>query len=144
MVAPMSRRRTNADAGAAGEGRRSSRGSWLTAAAIAKATGGEVLQRGATAIGVTTDSRGDCSGRLFVALRGDKHDAHAFLGAAAQAGAAGLLVDRQGGELPALDRLTGRAPFVVRVPDTGKALLDLAAEHRHCVVLGAVWKMFAE
>lgn len=130
MVAPMNRRRATADDGTAGEGRRSGRGSWLTAVAIAKATGGEVLQRGATATGVTTDSRGDCTGRLFVALRGDKHDAHAYLGAAVQAGATGLLVDRKCTELPAFDRLAGRAPFVVRVADTGKALLDLAAEHR--------------
>lgn len=137
MVAPMSRRSGAAAAGAGdaegpAAGRsRASRGSWLTPAAIAKATGGEVLQRGAVAAGITTDSRGDCSGRLFVALRGANHDAHAFVGAAVQAGCAGLLVDRPRHELPALDRPgPGRSPFVVRVADTGKALLDLAAEHR--------------
>lgn len=137
MVAPMSRRSGAAAAGAGdaegpAAGRsRASRGSWLTPAAIAKATGGEVLQRGAAAAGITTDSRGDCSGRLFVALRGANHDAHAFVGAAVQAGCAGLLVDRPRPELPALDRQgSGRSPFVVRVADTGRALLDLAAEHR--------------
>ena len=125
MVAPMNRRGLAAVEGSAG-GRKPSRGSWLTPAAIAKVTGGEVLQRGAAAAGVTTDSRGDCTGRLFVALRGANHDAHAFLATAVQAGAAGLLVDRPDLERAAL----GRSPFVVRVADTGKALLDLAAEHR--------------
>jgi UDP-N-acetylmuramoyl-tripeptide--D-alanyl-D-alanine ligase len=132
MVAPMSPQRTAADEGTAVRERgRAGRGSWLTPAAIARATGGEVLQRGSAANGVATDSRGDCTGRLFVALRGEKHDAHAFVGGAVQAGACGVLVDRPRHELPDFDRQTpGRAPFVVRVADTGKALLDLAAEHR--------------
>jgi UDP-N-acetylmuramoyl-tripeptide--D-alanyl-D-alanine ligase len=129
MVAPMSRRRVAAGTGAAAG--RSARGSWLTAAAVAKATGGEVLHRGIAADGVTTDSRADCTGRLFVALRGDTHDGHAYLANAIQAGAAGLLVDRARNELPDLERQAlGRSPYVVRVADTGKALLDLAAEHR--------------
>ena len=139
MVAPMSRRsRTTADDDPSPRRReRAPRGSWLTAAAVARVTGGEVLQRGTAAASVTTDSRGDCSGRLFVALRGPNHDAHAFLGDAIRLGAAGLLVDRARTDLPDLDRShvdrLGRAvsaPFVVRVPDTGRALLDLAAEHR--------------
>ena len=128
MVAPMNRQREIADTGA--RRARSGRGSWLTAAAIARIAGGEVLARGAAATGVTTDSRGDCGGKLFVALRGAKHDAHTFLAAAAQAGAAGLLVERAPESLLG-DRASGRgAPFLVRVADTGKALLDLAAEHR--------------
>ncbi len=131
MVAPMSRSRDTADASSPRDRARSGRGSWLTPAAVAKATGGEVLQRGSAATGVTTDSRGDCSGKLFVALRGDKFDGHSFLAAAAQAGAAGLLVDRPRHELGDLERAAlGRSPFVVRVADTTRALLDLAAEHR--------------
>lgn len=134
MVAPMSRRRRDPDRGEAPSPReRSGRGSWLTAAAIARVAGGDVLQRGVAAHGVTTDSRGDCSGRLFVALRGATHDGHAFAAAAVQAGAAGLLIDRDRAELPGCDRAAAgraQAPFVVRVADTGKALLELAAEHR--------------
>jgi len=109
------------------------RGSWLTAAAIAKASGGEVLQRGPAAAGVVTDSRSDCAGRLFVALRGPSHDGNAFASAAVRGGAAGLLVGKPLHELPDLERALAartQAPFVVRVPDTGKALLDLAGEHR--------------
>lgn len=125
MVAPMSRRRVVTEA----EGRgRSPRASWLTAAAVARATAGQVLARGRTATGVTTDTRGDCAGKLFVALRGPSHDGHDHVATAVAKGAAGLLVSRPQHELVGLDRTA--APFVVRVEDTGKALLDLAAEHR--------------
>jgi UDP-N-acetylmuramoyl-tripeptide--D-alanyl-D-alanine ligase len=132
MVAPMNRSATDAGADRAPRGR-GPRGSWLTAAAVAKATGGEVLQRGDAAVTVTTDSRGDCTGRLFVALRGQNHDGHAYVAAAVQAGVAGLLVQHPPAELNGFDRAAagrGRVPFVVRVADTGKALLDLAGEHR--------------
>lgn len=122
-----------AEADAAPRRGRPARGSWLTAAAVARATGGEVLVRGGVATSVTTDSRGDCAGRVFVPLRGRQHDGHLFLLDAVRRGATGLLVDGQRPEVHTVLR-QGHAgpasPFVVRVPDTGKALLDLAAEHR--------------
>ncbi len=135
MVAPMNHQREGESTGGV-EGRRSgrpARGSWLTPTAIARTAGGEVLRRGSAAATVTTDSRADCSGKLFVALRGANHDGHQFLAAAVQRGATGLLVDRpleELGELVAVDRTRSSPLFVVRVADTGKALLDLAAEHR--------------
>jgi UDP-N-acetylmuramoyl-tripeptide--D-alanyl-D-alanine ligase len=134
MVAPVNPR-LHADAGAtaaAASGRgvaARAAASWLTPAAVARVAGGELLQRGRTAMTVTTDSRGDCTGRLFVALRGANHDGHAFVADAVRQGAVGLLVDRPLLELAGLER-TGRRPFVVLVPDTGRALLDLGAEHR--------------
>jgi UDP-N-acetylmuramoyl-tripeptide--D-alanyl-D-alanine ligase len=45
--------------------------------------------------GVTTDSRGDCHGRLFVALRGERFDGHDYLRQAAEAGAIAALVDHE-------------------------------------------------
>ena len=131
MVAPMKRPPQDRGVHEGGRRGRAARGSWLTAAAVARVTGGEVLQRGTAAAGVTTDTRGDCVDRLFVALRGPNHDGHAFLAAAAAAGVAGLLVDRAPNELsPRSATARAASPFVVRVADTGKALLDLAAEHR--------------
>jgi UDP-N-acetylmuramoyl-tripeptide--D-alanyl-D-alanine ligase len=131
MVAPMKGHRPAAgvSAGVSEASRGAARPTWLTATAVAKAAGGDVVQRGASANTVTTDSRGDCSGRLFIALRGQHHDGHAYLAAATAAGAAGLLVERERFDAATLPR-GGHAPFVVQVGDTGKALLDLAAEHR--------------
>jgi UDP-N-acetylmuramoyl-tripeptide--D-alanyl-D-alanine ligase len=128
MVAPMKR-----GARAAGEASaRGARSAWFTPRAVAKAAGGEVLQGGKCANGVATDSRGDVAGRLFVALRGANFDAHAFLAQVAAAGAAGLVVERVPEDLALLLRQgqAAKLPFVVRVPDTGRALLDLAGEHR--------------
>jgi UDP-N-acetylmuramoyl-tripeptide--D-alanyl-D-alanine ligase len=127
MVAPVNRRRKPTADGRAG----AARAAWLTPAAVAKATGGEIVARGLVADGIELDSRRECAGKLFVALRGANHDAHDFLADAVRQGAVGLVVDRPLADLPALDRVVpGRAPFVVRVADTGRALLDLAAEHR--------------
>jgi UDP-N-acetylmuramoyl-tripeptide--D-alanyl-D-alanine ligase len=74
--------------------------------------------------GVATDTRADVAGRLFVALVGERHDAHAFVAQALAAGAAGALVQREGAA-PA----DAQAAVVV-VPDTTLALGALAAGHR--------------
>jgi UDP-N-acetylmuramoyl-tripeptide--D-alanyl-D-alanine ligase len=75
-------------------------------------------------VGVGTDTRTDLSGRLFVALRGDRHDAHDHLGAAVAAGAGALLVER----VPDAAAL-GEVPVLV-VPDSRRALGDLARAWR--------------
>lgn len=124
MVAPVNPRSPRAETAG-----RAAAASWLTPAAVARAVAGSVLRRGRTAATVTTDSRGDCDGRLFVALSGPNHDGHDHVAAAVRGGARGLLVARPLAELGGLDRQTN-LPFVVQVPDTGAALLALAAEHR--------------
>jgi len=110
-----------------------SKRTWLTARSIAKAIGGEVVQGGATGQGVTTDTRGDCSGQVFVALRGDNHDGHDHVDQAVTKGCAGVIVEKAV-DVTRLLREAGltrrRQPFVVVVPDTSQALLDLAREHR--------------
>jgi UDP-N-acetylmuramoyl-tripeptide--D-alanyl-D-alanine ligase len=45
--------------------------------------------------GVTSDSRGDVAGRLFVAIAGERFDGHAFVEQAVRAGAAGAIVQRE-------------------------------------------------
>lgn len=63
---------------------------------IATVVGGEVVQGDAATVvtGVTTDSRQVAPGRLFVPLRGARHDGHEFIGAAFQSGASAALVAR--------------------------------------------------
>lgn len=98
---------------------------------IARATGGEVLAGGRAAAGVSVDSRRIQPGELFVALAGPRHDGHDHIAEAVAAGAAGLLVARRPAALPA-------GVFVVRVRDTGRALLALAADRRRALALRAV------
>lgn len=73
--------------------------------------------------GVSTDTRTLGRGSLFVALRGERFDAHGFLGAAAEAGAAGAIVE----EIPA-DAPPGLVYYTV--PDTLEALGLLARHYR--------------
>jgi UDP-N-acetylmuramoyl-tripeptide--D-alanyl-D-alanine ligase len=93
---------------------------------VVRATSG-VLSRGtagARVSSVATDSRAVRSGALFVALRGERFDGHAFLGAARQAGASAALVARgRGREVP-------EPLAAVEVDDVLRALGDLAAYHR--------------
>ena len=94
---------------------------------VVRATGADVHARGAAASfsGVATDSRRLAAGALFVALRGERFDAHHFLAEAVAAGATGVVVER----VPAdLDVAGGIAVLVV--PDTLRALQDLAADLR--------------
>jgi UDP-N-acetylmuramoyl-tripeptide--D-alanyl-D-alanine ligase len=75
--------------------------------------------------GVCTDSRTVRAGELFVAIRGERHDGHAFVAAAAARGAAAAMVDersRAGG---------GAAPLpLLVVEDTRRALGRLGAHWR--------------
>jgi UDP-N-acetylmuramoyl-tripeptide--D-alanyl-D-alanine ligase len=71
---------------------------------------------------VTTDSRAVPRDSLFFALRGPRHDAHAFVAEALRAGAAAAVVDRALPSVPA-----GR---LLLVPDVLRALGDLAAATR--------------
>jgi len=90
-------------------------------ASVARAVGGELVGDGEAEIrSVRTDSRLVADGTLFVALLGDHQDGHAFVADAFERGATGALV-RAGASVD--------GP-VVRVGDTGQALLDLAADER--------------
>ncbi|MBI5937936.1 MAG: UDP-N-acetylmuramoyl-tripeptide--D-alanyl-D-alanine ligase [Betaproteobacteria bacterium] len=70
---------------------------------------------------VSTDSRNLPKGALFVALRGERFDGHAFAAKALAAGAAAVMVDETSN--------LNLAPAIV-VPDTRLALGQLAAWHR--------------
>ncbi len=89
-------------------------------AEVAEITGGTLTGADARCVGVTTDSRADLKGRLFVALRGERFDGHDYAAQALAAGAAAVLIDRD-------LKLDGPA---VRVPSTLTALGALAAAHR--------------
>lgn len=86
--------------------------------------------------GVGTDTRADLNGRVFIALVGDAHDAHNYLAQAIEKNARALIIhrdltadERTALELSALK--SGHGVAVIRVPDTLKALQDLARHWRH-------------
>ena len=96
---------------------------------IARAVDGELRGDDRVASSVVTDSRRAEPGSVFVALRGEHVDGHSFVDDAFAHGAAAAVVSRDG--------LGGT---VVRVDDTGRALLALAADERrrmpHATVIG--------
>lgn len=77
----------------------------------------------ATFYGVTTDSRQVARGDLFVALRGERFDGHAYVDAALRSGAAGAMVADA-------ERVATRNAGLILVDDTLAALGQLAAAWR--------------
>ena len=65
---------------------------WTLTQAAACA-GGETRGADTAFSSVGTDSRRDCTGQLFVALRGERFDGHAYVAAARNRGAAAAMVD---------------------------------------------------
>jgi len=92
-------------------------------------TGGSVLEDAPDACFTSTsiDARALARGALFVAIVGERHDAHAFLEQAIAAGAAGILVKR---DHPAIRSLAAARVARIAVDDTTQALGALAAGHR--------------
>ena len=85
---------------------------------------------------VSTDTRDLPAGCLFVALRGEKFDGHAFVEQAIAAGAVAAVTDRQVGDCPCLV-----------VKDTGRALQQIARFYRekfHPILVGITGERFDE
>ncbi|MDD3117930.1 MAG: Mur ligase family protein, partial [Victivallales bacterium] len=94
---------------------------------IISATGG-VLRCGdrmTTVTEVLTDSRRDCTGALFIPLRGETFDGHDFLSAAIANGAAAVLTEP--GKASADPSLN---IAIIEVENTTAAYQDLACWHR--------------
>ena len=94
---------------------------------VVQATSGRIVQpgEGYSYVAVSTDTRAIAKGALFVALEGERFDAHQFLSDAAKAGAVGAVVQR-GKALPATP-----ADFaLIEVDSTLAALGALARFHR--------------
>ncbi|MDP3636775.1 MAG: Mur ligase domain-containing protein, partial [Azonexus sp.] len=64
---------------------------WLLSEA-AQSIGGRMVGTDVALTGVSTDTRGVGAGQLFIALRGERFDAHDFLEQALVSGASALLV----------------------------------------------------
>jgi UDP-N-acetylmuramyl pentapeptide synthase len=93
---------------------------------ILAATGGKVARPGRSeAYGeIVTDSKQVKRNSVFIALKGERHDAHGFVADAVRRGAACVVVHR------ALPPATFGSATTVRVADTLRALGDLAHYRR--------------
>jgi UDP-N-acetylmuramoyl-tripeptide--D-alanyl-D-alanine ligase len=92
-----------------------------------KAVGGQLLSQSPIAFSrVSTDTRSDLKGRLYIPLKGEKFDAHDFVPKAVEAGAAAVLVHAWKEEWKPL---LAKAAFI-QVPDTLKALQAFANHWR--------------
>ncbi len=103
-----------------------------TASDIAAAVGGRrICGNGACSFsGVSIDSRTVHPGDLFVAIRGERHDGHRFIGEVLQKGISGVIVAAdQTAELP-WRQWASRGIFCMAVDDTTEALGALAAFNR--------------
>lgn len=98
------------------------RASHWTASEVAAAVGGRLTGPDVAIAGVSTDTRDALNEHLFVALTGERFDAHDFAANAVAGGASALLVSRAV-EHP-------RHVAVVTVGDTLRALGELAKTHR--------------
>lgn len=98
----------------------------LAAMRIVTATGARVLGRAPFGqfTSVSTDTRTLESGALFIALRGENHDGHAYLNQAAEKGALAVMIDEDG--------VAQAPPFLpcYVVPDTLLAYGSLAQAYR--------------
>ncbi|MDP1919542.1 MAG: UDP-N-acetylmuramoyl-tripeptide--D-alanyl-D-alanine ligase [Myxococcales bacterium] len=96
-------------------------------AQVCDATGAKKTRSGSRASfgAVCTDSREITQGCLFVALKGERFDAHEFLAQAVDAGAAGVVVEA--GRAKGLD---GKTVSIFEVADTLHALGRLGRAHR--------------
>lgn len=78
---------------------------------------------------VTTDSRTIKGGEMFIALRGENFDGNAYALDSLEAGAAYAMVDE------GTDAAKSGDPRLIVVPDTFRALKDLACWHRNHVLV---------
>jgi UDP-N-acetylmuramoyl-tripeptide--D-alanyl-D-alanine ligase len=102
----------------------------LTAAEAAAAARGRVVQGDPSAVigRIAIDSRTVQAGEFFVAIKGERFDGHAFVGAAMARGIAGAIVHET---VDAAERSSGGGtPIVIRVDDTTRALQDIAHDVR--------------
>lgn len=106
--------------------RRIGKGFQLTCSDILKATGGNLLRGDTEAsfLGLSTDSRTLKRGEIFLALRGEYFDGHAFVREALDKGAAGAIV--QTGHLGSAVAESFESKPLIAVPETLRALGDMA------------------
>jgi UDP-N-acetylmuramoyl-tripeptide--D-alanyl-D-alanine ligase len=103
----------------------------LSARQLVAATGGRLTRGKPTrrVIGISIDTRTIQLGELYIAIVGKSLDGHNFVAEAFRKGAAGAVVN-DGSRIANAGSRSRPLSFVISVPDTTRALGDIAAWHR--------------
>ena len=96
----------------------------MTITEICKATKGITNLSDFEVRGVTTDSRGDVAGKLFVPLIGESFDGHNYIKMALEKGALCALSEKEGDD-------SDKNSSIIKVDSTRQALIDLASYTRN-------------
>ncbi len=107
---------------------------------ILKATDGRLLSGPADATfdGVGIDSRTIDSRAFFVALRGERHDAHSFLDQVVNAGVRGLVIQSSANVVQNMEKWREKGIVCITVTDTTLALGALARYQRRRMAIPVV------
>ena len=99
----------------------------FTAQEVCRACSGQLLagEPDAVVTAVSTDTREDLGGALFIGLRGENFNGGEYVAEALERGAMGVLVE--GDDARRLAASTDEDPVIIAVDDTGQALGRLAA-----------------
>lgn len=107
---------------------------------ILEATGGKLLcgslDRAFT--GVSIDSRKISAENLFIAVQGDVHDGHRFIGSVIEKGIGGCVIDQKKLNMLPASEMKDSGRVCIAVDDTRRALGDLAAFHRRRIPVSIV------
>jgi UDP-N-acetylmuramoyl-tripeptide--D-alanyl-D-alanine ligase len=79
--------------------------------------------------GISINSRAVSKGALFICVKGERFDGHDFLADTIGKEVGGIILS-DAGKLPSKTAQSASFPFVIQVPDTLKALQDLASFQR--------------
>ena len=101
-------------------------------AEIIEATGGHLFcgDSARTFTGVSIDSRRISDDDLFIAIKGEVHDGHRFIGSVVEQGVNGCLIDQRKTNMLSKPEWSATGVVCVTVDDTTKALGDMAAFNR--------------
>jgi murE/murF fusion protein len=80
--------------------------------------------------GVSIDSRKISAENLFIAIQGDVHDGHSFIGGVIEKGITGFVVDQKKTNMLPVSEIQDAGMVCITVDDPRRALGDLAAFHR--------------
>ena len=102
------------------------------AAEIIEATGGKLLfgSLDRRFAGISIDSRKISKDDLFIAVQGDVHDGHSFVGGVVEKGIGGLVIDQKKTDMVPVSGISDTGMVCITVDNTRRALGDLAAFHR--------------